>query len=203
MEIQKEAEIKSKDTKGFDMDAFLNEKNEAAGTKFMADYKAILDERKLLDQKGEEERRLMRSSEIRYERAMDQEDLLRARTKEGTITTISQEAWDKRAEYHRLTGEEIAEDDAEVIQVMIDEYKKTYVGGVKSALQEIADESEDVGGKIKTVTKNAFEDLSDTLADFMVDGEADFASFANSIIKQLLKIQIQAIMTGQSFSYLG
>ena len=195
VEIEAEANARAKAQKGFDREKFVSEKTEAAGKQFEADYGPLLEERNLLELKGAERRRMIASSEIRYDRQVAQEALALARTKEGTITAISAEAWEKRAEYHRLTGEKIEETDAETIQALIDEYKTTYVGGIKSALLEIEEEAENVGSQIHDVVKDTFSDMEDTLAEFIVTGENSFEDFADSVLKSLTKIVINQTLT--------
>ncbi len=203
VEIEKEADSKAKGHKGFDREKFISEKSETAGKKFEADYGPLLEERKLLDLKGAEHRRQIASAEIQWDRKVAQEAILLARTKEGEITAISAEAWQLRQEYHRLTGQEIQETDAEIIQSLIDQYKTTYVGGVQAALLDVQDAALDVGRRIQDATKNAFDGMADTLADFVMTGKANFADFANSVIRDLIRIMIQSQVTGPLAAGLG
>jgi len=202
VEIEKEADNKAKEHKGFDREKFVSEKSEAAGKKFEADYGPLLEERKLLDLKAAEQRRLMASAEIQWDRKVAQETILQARTKEGEITAISAEAWQKRQEFHRLTGQETQETDAEIIQSLVDQYKTTYVGGVKAALLEVQDAAEDVGRQMQEATKNAFSSMTDTLAEFVVTGKANFTDLVNSILKDIARIVIRQTITAPLASFL-
>ena len=93
----------------------------------------------------------------------------------GTITI---------AEYQeaiRLLNEELAGTAPAIEEV--EEELSSFESAIQNAM-DITDELSDLGVQ-------AFNGLSDALTDFITTGMADFASFARSIIRDLIRIQIQ------------
>lgn len=65
-----------------------------------------------------------------------------------------------------------------------------------SPLQSWIDGMEDFGDAIESAGVRAMEGLSDSLADLIVDGKADWASLAKSILKDLIKIGLNEVWKG-------
>ncbi|MCE5265671.1 MAG: hypothetical protein LLG97_19355 [Deltaproteobacteria bacterium] len=63
-------------------------------------------------------------------------------------------------------------------------------------LKKVANEAENVGQKLYDAIDRAFEGMTDSLADFVMTGKLDFADLANSIIRDMVRIQIQQSVTG-------
>lgn len=61
-----------------------------------------------------------------------------------------------------------------------------------SKMQDWKDSASDVAVNVADVFTNAFDQMSRKLADFLVEGEANFASFAKAVLKDLLAILIRA-----------
>lgn len=85
---------------------------------------------------------------------------------------------------------------ASKVQIMQDGYAEMDIAqgdwknGAVAALQDYADAAADVAGKTRSAFASALGGITDNLADFFVDGKADWSNFANDILKQIVKIQI-------------
>jgi lambda family phage tail tape measure protein len=66
--------------------------------------------------------------------------------------------------------------------------------GAGMALQNYMDQAANVAGQTANLFTNAFRGMEDALVSFATTGKADFKSLANSIIADLIRIQIRASM---------
>lgn len=71
--------------------------------------------------------------------------------------------------------------------------------GAQRALLNYADESSNVFAQTESAVTNAFKGMEDALVQFAMTGKLDFKSLANSIISDLIRIQLRASMM-QMFS---
>ncbi len=67
---------------------------------------------------------------------------------------------------------------------------------VFTSLNRYADEATDVWKNVGNAVTKVFKGMEDALTDFVVDGKLNFTDFANSIIKDLVRIAIQQQITG-------
>jgi lambda family phage tail tape measure protein len=111
------------------------------------------------------------------------------------LITLDANTWDQMLEYEKLTGEKMEKDQLGYVDAMLIAYKETLVGGVKSALDEISYDWSNIGKQMGDFTKRTFDSMADALATFCVTGQADFTALAQSILKDLIKIQIQAALS--------
>jgi tape measure domain-containing protein len=67
--------------------------------------------------------------------------------------------------------------------------------GFKAGLREYANEATDVFTEVKDVTIKAFQGMGDALTEYVMTGKADFSSLRDSIIKDMIKIAMQQMVT--------
>jgi len=67
---------------------------------------------------------------------------------------------------------------------------------VFTSLNRYADEATDVWKNVGNAVKKVFDGMTDALTDFVVDGKFKFTDFANSVIRDLVRIAIQQQVTG-------
>lgn len=75
--------------------------------------------------------------------------------------------------------------------------------GAQRALLNYADESSNVFAQTESAVTNAFKGMEDALVQFAMTGKLDFKSLANSIISDLIRIQIRASMMQMFSGLLG
>lgn len=74
---------------------------------------------------------------------------------------------------------------------------------VFEGLRRYADEATDVWKNVGNTVRKVFDGMTDALTDFVVDGKFKFADFANSVIRDLVRIAIQQQITGPLASNAG
>lgn len=97
------------------------------------------------------------------------------------------EAITKSAEQTQRSGE-----------LIVAAYQKQRDGifGAQEALRKYVEESTNAGAQIERALSNAFKGMEDALVQFVTTGKLNFASLANAIISDLVRIQVQRSITG-------
>ena len=83
------------------------------------------------------------------------------------------------------------------------EYQRSFEYGAKSALRSYIDDATNAAKRAQQVTVNAFRSMEDALTRFVMTGKLDFRSLADSIVADLVRIQIQRAITLPLANWLG
>ncbi len=70
-------------------------------------------------------------------------------------------------------------------------YDRTAIGGMTNAIQEYGLAAADVGTQMKTAFTNAFKGMEDALVSFVMTGTLNFRAMANSIISDIVRIEVK------------
>lgn len=84
-----------------------------------------------------------------------------------------------------------------------DELNRSWQFGAKSALRTYLDEVNNVAKQSEALFGRAFKGMEDALVQFVQTGKMDFASLRDSIIADLVRIQIQQTVTGPLMGMIG
>lgn len=82
------------------------------------------------------------------------------------------------------------------LQAAQDDLNASWDYGASEALRKYLNEVSNVAKQSENLITGAFKGMEDALTDFVATGKADFSSLAESIIKDLIRMQIQASITG-------
>lgn len=117
--------------------------------------------------------------------AMQQRDLdIMSRNSAEEIT-----AWNSQSQAIEGTRQKLN-------QYYSDLTQRSPIEGMKRGLRSYADTATNVGAGMESTFTNAFKGMEDALVRFAQTGELNFKDMANSIIADLIRIQIRASITG-------
>ncbi|MFA6121922.1 MAG: phage tail tape measure protein [Sideroxydans sp.] len=77
-----------------------------------------------------------------------------------------------------------------------DKLNQSWEYGAQVALQNYLDEVENVSKQSESIFRNGFKGMEDALVQFVQTGKLDFKSLTDSIINDLIRMQIQQSITG-------
>jgi hypothetical protein len=89
----------------------------------------------------------------------------------------------------------------EVLMEQEELYKSSPWEGMKSGIRDYADEAKNLGDQFKDMTVNTMQQMEQALTNFVMTGKLNFKDLANSIIQDLIRIQMRQAVSG-IFSYL-
>ncbi|QCI13354.1 phage tail tape measure protein [Pseudomonas putida] len=101
---------------------------------------------------------------------------------------------------------------AKLVQVQEDTFTKIdaaqsdWTNGASAAMQNYLDSAADVAGQTQELFSNAFSNLEDGVVQFVKTGKFEFKDFADSIIEDLIRIQVRQAAAGflsSAFGFLG
>ncbi|MCT8192017.1 phage tail tape measure protein [Pseudomonas monteilii] len=101
---------------------------------------------------------------------------------------------------------------AKLVQVQEDTFTKIdaaqsdWSNGASAAFENYLDSAADVAGQTEDLFTNSFNNLEDGIVQFIKTGKASFKDFADSIIEDLIRIQVRqaaAGFLGSAFSFLS
>ncbi len=81
--------------------------------------------------------------------------------------------------------------------------EQNWITGAQEAMRNYADEAANIYESVNSAVSNAFKGMEESLVQFVRTGKADFKSLADSIINEMIRIQIQQRVTGPLSGFLG
>lgn len=75
-----------------------------------------------------------------------------------------------------------------------EDMKSDPVEGVKQGLSDFSESATNVMENVKNVTTSALNNMSDSLADFVLTGKGSFKDFANSVISDITKMVMKMLV---------
>ncbi|MGC0155494.1 phage tail tape measure protein [Chromobacterium vaccinii] len=120
-----------------------------------------------------------------------------AATTEAARTERHRIVEDLEAE-QRLLGKDAAQRAAAAVQAVDDKMSlaSNWTVGAKAALADYADNAIRIGGEVGNAFSRAMGGMEDALTKFVSAGKLSFKDLANSIIEDLIRIQIRQSITG-------
>jgi lambda family phage tail tape measure protein len=85
----------------------------------------------------------------------------------------------------------------------VDEAQSSWSNGATAALENYLDSAADVAGQTQELFSNAFGNLEDGITQFVKTGKFQFKDFADSIIEDLIRIQVRQAAAGFLSSAFG
>jgi len=74
---------------------------------------------------------------------------------------------------------------------------------ISLGLNDVANKAKEIGQQLYAAIDRAFSGMTDALTDFVMTGKGSFTDLANTIIRDMIRIQIQAQVTGPLSSGIG
>jgi hypothetical protein len=74
---------------------------------------------------------------------------------------------------------------------------------MKRSIKSYGESVQDVGSQVEQAFNNAFKRMEDALVNFVQTGKLDFKSLADSIISDMIRMQIKASVTGPLSGLIG
>jgi lambda family phage tail tape measure protein len=93
--------------------------------------------------------------------------------------------------------------EAENLATRVKIVESDWVRGTREAFREYIDHAGNAAEQANMLFTNAFRNMEDGLVEFVRTGKLDFRSFADSVIADLIRIQIRQAMAGFAFSSTG
>lgn len=78
----------------------------------------------------------------------------------------------------------------------VDKAQADWSNGARSAFQNYAEQAADVAGQSKSLFTNAFSNMEDSIVNFVKTGKLSFKDLADSIIADLIRIQVRQAAVG-------
>ncbi|MGG4661025.1 phage tail tape measure protein [Pseudomonas vlassakiae] len=85
----------------------------------------------------------------------------------------------------------------------IDQAQADWSNGARGAFQDYLDSASDVAGQTRDLFSNAFGNMEDAVVNFVKTGKLSFKDFADQVVEDLIRIQVQQAAAGFLGSALG
>ncbi len=206
-----EQQIWDAENNGSKLSAEAQQRLRAEATKSTATLVQAVNERFDAQQKFDETKRInafTHSLEQANEQYIFQTDLIGmnaqaqeiANVKRKNFLAVEQQIWDAEQSGTKLTADtqqRLRDEAVKSTAVMIKaiearwEAERSWERGVTKALNNYIDTVTNAAAQSERLFTNAFKGMEDALVSFVQTGKVDFKSLANSIISDLIRIQIQ------------
>ena len=150
-----------------------------------------------------------RSSRAQSRLALEQENNNKILALRDELATATNEKQRQELEKQIALRQEYG---AKLVQVQEDTFTKIdaaqsdWSNGASAAFENYLDSAADVAGQTEDLFTNSFNNLEDGIVQFIKTGKASFKDFADSIIEDLIRIQVRqaaAGFLGSAFSFLS
>ncbi|MFZ5935018.1 phage tail tape measure protein [Pseudomonas sp. HS6-2] len=150
-----------------------------------------------------------RASRAQSRLALEQENNNKILALRDELATASNEKQRQELEKQIALRQEYG---AKLVQVQEDTFTKIdaaqadWSNGASAAFENYLDSAADVAGQTQDLFTNAFNNLEDGIVQFIKTGKASFKDFADSIIEDLIRIQVRQAAAGflsSAFGFLG
>jgi TP901 family phage tail tape measure protein len=102
-----------------------------------------------------------------------------------------------------VTGTDEAKDKLDDLVDHADQQITTFSGQIRARLKQAQDQIVNTQVSLANITMDTFDNMSDALADFVVDGEANFKDLIKAMIKELIRLAITQAMLGGISAAMG
>jgi lambda family phage tail tape measure protein len=122
--------------------------------------------------------------------------------KETFAVSLRNKAIKESEGYSEKSKQKIKEETEQIIkhrQALIDDLeqqKKTFGSGAKTAMREYIEDAKDIASQTKNMFKSAFQNIEDSMVNFVKSGELNFKKFADNVIDDLIRIQVKQAEAG-------
>lgn len=158
--------------------------------------------REFIRAQQEELKTLAQEADYIGKTTIEVEKLKDARKFDADVSAKIKDLSGAKAEAFRRETDAIREQRQALLQKNYEE-SRTAGAGAKSFLAQYVEDATNSAEQVKSVFQNAFKGAEDALTDFLTTGKADFKSFALSIIKDLIRINLQRNVLGPIAGWMG
>ncbi len=109
------------------------------------------------------------SAMLTWERKQLADQIAWERSVQGTRYPVSSDVWEKQYEYFALTGQKTAETNSDLLQLMTDEYKDTFVGGWKAGLLKIQNDQVTWGRTMEATAESIYSNMAGGFSSIFYD----------------------------------
>lgn len=150
-----------------------------------------------------------RASRAQSRLALEQENNNKILALRDELATASNEKQRQELEKQIALRQEYG---AKLVQVQEDTFNKIdaaqadWSNGASAAFENYLDSAADVAGQTQDLFTNAFGNLEDGIVEFVKTGKLSFKDFADSVIEDLIRIQVRQAAAGflsSAFGFLG
>jgi lambda family phage tail tape measure protein len=140
--------------------------------------------------------------------ASELQKLVDAKTLDNQAAEASKRFTDEGRDAYLKATEAVKAHKAALVDLQ-DQQKRTWTVGASEALRDYLENARNVAQQTKELFSHAFQNMEDSLVQFVKSGQLNFQKFADDVITDLIRIQVRAVIVqsiagvSNLFSYLG